>query len=947
MGSVRLLATLLFLFYSSLLFAYQSDAGRSDSDESTTISTTKFRVVPRTVRFSGIVRGADGGARTGTAAVTFAVYSEAQGGSPLWLETQNVHLDEQGRYTVLLGSASDRGLPLALFATGAARWLGVRIAEEGAAEQPRVALVSVPYALTAADAQSLGGRPATDFQLTRAATLAAAESGDGAAAGLETSGAVSSTTNTTGKLAKFTGADTIGDSVVTELNGNIGVNIATPAATLSLGPAVGEKFDFYQSLDGSIRLGIGIDQVNGPRELNLFTTSPTLNGSGRITLGYRREDNGQFVGNVTILNSGNMGVGTSNPAATLSLGPAVGEKFDFYQSPDSSVRLGIGIDQVNPGRELNLFTTSPTLNGSGRITLGYRREDNGQFVGNMTILNSGNVGVGTSDPAATLSLGPAVGEKFDFYQSPDGSVRLGIGIDQVNGPRELNLFTTSPTLNGSGRITLGYRREDNGQFVGNVAIMNSGNVGIGSVFPSQRLEVAGTIYSTTGGFKFPDGSVQTTAASGGGVAGSCPDGQFVRAIAGGGVTCATDQTVGLNLPVSASGSTAAGAFKITQTNTVSLGSDPTFATAQQNIPAAITGIASSTSTTSVAVGVIGFNSTLGPAVVGWNGSTAAGEDNDAPGVLGTTDNPSGKGVLGEANHTTGANYGVDGLTESTAGTAVRGRARSTTGSTVGVRGEVESASGIAVYGFANVQGGGSAGIAGKFESLGGIPLIASAGGSNVFVVGADGVTNTNKMLVNSLQGGNPLTVQAGGTNVMTVGPGGVLTAGSYAQSSGNQNEFNSTRISGTLQVTGSFSKGSGTFKIDHPLDPKNKYLYHSFVESPDMMNIYNGVTLLDAKGEAWVSMPEWFEALNMDFRYQLTAIGRPLPNLFVAAEMKGNRFKIAGGKANAKVSWQVTGIRHDAYANAHRVKVEEEKPLTEQGTYLHPDAFTKKTVAHK
>jgi len=128
-------------------------------------------------------------------------------------------------------------------------------------------------------------------------------------------------------------------------------------------------------------------------------------------------------------------------------------------------------------------------------------------------------------------------------------------------------------------------------------------------------------------------------------------------------------------------------------------------------------------------------------------------------------------------------------------------------------------------------------------------------------------------------------------------------------------------------VTGNLTKASGSFKIDHPLDPVNKYLSHSFVESPDMMNVYNGVVLLNLRGEAWVNLPDYFEALNRDFRYQLTPIGAPAPKLYIAKEVSGNRFKIAGGKPGGKVSWQVTGIRQDAYANAHRIAVEEGKPV--------------------
>jgi hypothetical protein len=146
-------------------------------------------------------------------------------------------------------------------------------------------------------------------------------------------------------------------------------------------------------------------------------------------------------------------------------------------------------------------------------------------------------------------------------------------------------------------------------------------------------------------------------------------------------------------------------------------------------------------------------------------------------------------------------------------------------------------------------------------------------------------------------------------------------------------------FSGNVVVTGTLSKGGGSFKIDHPLDPENKYLYHSFVESPDMMNVYNGNVVLDGNGEAVVTMPEWFDALNRDFRYQLTAIGAPGPNLYIAEEMTGNRFRIAGGAPGMKVSWLVTGIRQDPFANAYRIPVEADKPADERGSYLHPELY--------
>lgn len=146
-------------------------------------------------------------------------------------------------------------------------------------------------------------------------------------------------------------------------------------------------------------------------------------------------------------------------------------------------------------------------------------------------------------------------------------------------------------------------------------------------------------------------------------------------------------------------------------------------------------------------------------------------------------------------------------------------------------------------------------------------------------------------------------------------------------------------LESNVQVTGNLSKQSGQFKIDDPVDPANKYLSHSFVESPDMMNIYNGVIRLDARGAAWITLPDYFEALNCDFRYQLTSLEKPQPNLYVATEISGNRFRISGGKPGGKVSWQVTGIRHDAWANAHRIAVEEDKPQQERGKYFNPELF--------
>jgi hypothetical protein len=143
---------------------------------------------------------------------------------------------------------------------------------------------------------------------------------------------------------------------------------------------------------------------------------------------------------------------------------------------------------------------------------------------------------------------------------------------------------------------------------------------------------------------------------------------------------------------------------------------------------------------------------------------------------------------------------------------------------------------------------------------------------------------------------------------------------------------------GNVEVEGSLSKDSGSFKIDHPLDPANKYLYHSFVESPDMMNIYNGNVTTNAEGDAVITLPDWFEALNTDFRYQVTVLGQ-FAQAIVSSKIANHQFAIKTDKPNVEVSWQVTGIRHDAWANAHRIPVEEMKSQQERGFYKHPELY--------
>lgn len=150
--------------------------------------------------------------------------------------------------------------------------------------------------------------------------------------------------------------------------------------------------------------------------------------------------------------------------------------------------------------------------------------------------------------------------------------------------------------------------------------------------------------------------------------------------------------------------------------------------------------------------------------------------------------------------------------------------------------------------------------------------------------------------------------------------------------------FKIEKNTGNVSITGNISKGGGTFKIDHPMDPENKYLYHSFVESPDMMNVYNGNIVTNEMGEAIVELPDYFQALNSDFRYQLTAIGT-FAQVIVKEKIENGKFVVASSEPNVEISWQVTGIRKDPYAIANRVVPEVEKADANKGKYLHPAAY--------
>lgn len=151
---------------------------------------------------------------------------------------------------------------------------------------------------------------------------------------------------------------------------------------------------------------------------------------------------------------------------------------------------------------------------------------------------------------------------------------------------------------------------------------------------------------------------------------------------------------------------------------------------------------------------------------------------------------------------------------------------------------------------------------------------------------------------------------------------------------------------GNVKITGALSKPGGGFLVDHPGDPENKFLSHSFVESPDMLNVYSGTVTTDDDGNARVRLPDYFETLNGDFRYQLTVIGQ-FAQVMVSEEIARNEFGVRSDVPHVQVCWQVTGVRQDAWAEAHRIPVEEDKSPAEKGRFLHPELFAHKGAKHR
>jgi hypothetical protein len=279
------------------------------------------------------------------------------------------------------------------------------------------------------------------------------------------------------------------------------------------------------------------------------------------------------------------------------------------------------------------------------------------------------------------------------------------------------------------------------------------------------------------------------------------------------------------------------------------------------------------------------------------------------GVYGQSSSEDGRGVFGWATDGTGTNYGVYGRSSGESGRGVFGWATAATGATYGMWGQSSSTSGTGVFGVAVASSGTNYGVHGRSNSSAGVGVIGRATSPSGNTWGVFGRTDSSGSSAHGVIG-----QEASG------GAGHAVFA------------------SGTLAASGTKS-----FQVDHPLSPETHYLNHFCTEAPEPLNAYSGNVVTDARGYATVALPDYFESINRDFRYQLTVVDNSDDFVLakVAREVRDNRFTIRTSAPRVKVSWRVEAVRNDRYVQEYGFETQQEKEGELKGKYLHPELYGK------
>jgi len=884
--------------HPSLLFAQSESVSSSGATAS----------IPHLIRFSGRLNDGRGWPITTPVNVVFAIYSEPEGeGAPLWRETQQISPNSQGGYTVLLGSASPAGIPIEVFRLGESQYLSMK--PEGEPEQSRVLLVSVPYALKAADSATLGGLPPSAFLL--AGATASTATAIAPAISPDATSTVTTTGGTANKLAKFSGSNTIVNSILFDNGTEVGIGTTTPTATLAVNGTMTIAGD--STYHGSLVLpplgtATASTAFNSP-SIKLYTSA--YNSSTKAVAQPHFEWQAQAKGNDTTSPTG-----TLNLLASNASGGATDTGFSF--NANGTIHFAAG--QTFPGTGVGTITgvtagTDLTGGGtSGHVTLNLDTSKiptlatANSFTGTQTILSGDlNLPATTSASSGVINIG---GVPFlHGYKSSSANVFVG-GAGN---------FTTKGTNNeGSGHSVL--------------KALTSGNFNTASGDSALSANTTGSANAAFGGAALLMNSTgaQNTATG--------DDALYMNS------TGSNNTAVGVEAlfnNFTGNNNTAIGAFTgtgqaggltnttaigyssvVQQNNSLVLGMTQAGSPGAQFVNVGI-GTAQPISTLEAAVNATGL---LGPVLTltnsGSGANTSAAIDfNTALPVPGANYNPTARimavddgldrdSIYFLTNSFGNQNNGLQ------INMVVNSNGVVTIGDTTLADFPTPPAGQSQLEVFGSGDGGNNAITAISAETGGD----AGVGGNGVLGYGAPG--GIGGIFV----GGD--AADGGGTGV--VGIGGSLD---NPTSPGFGGEFN-----GDVIIFGTLTASSKDFKIDHPTDPTNKYLVHASVESSEMMNIYSGNVTTDELGLATVTLPEWFEALNTDFRYQLTPIGRDA-HAWIAEEVANKQFKIATNASRVKVSWQITAVRQDAYAKAHPLVVEEEKPAKEKGFYQHPELY--------